>query len=127
MKNLTWFFLVGCLISSCINEVSPEDQAKIDSLDKKLVTLETGFKNGELTVAEFQEAVSGIRSDLKSIESASAMDIALYGGVGGIAGRTTLHALQAAAPFIPGPWGGVLQGLMSLLLGGSAARAKKKD
>lgn len=126
MKNIISFILIGILTAGCVGQMSAEDQATVERLDAELITLEEGLKTGEITVAEFADQVGKIREEIKNIESASAAEIALYGGLGGIGGRTVLHGLRVAVPFIPAPWGLAAQGLISLLLGGSAAGATDK-
>jgi len=130
-KNWISFMLIGILCAGCLEtNLSENDRNTLDGLNAKIKIFEDGFQSGKLTSAEFFEGVKGIKEDLGKIEKASAAEIAMYGGAGGIAGRTGLHILRALAALLPGNIGIGLTGLLSMFLGGSGGGpggGKKED
>lgn len=146
MKSLRFFifFSVAVLFAGCLSsEISPEAQAQIDAANarvEQLITYNTElvdkFNDGTLTSGEFKEAIdenSKALADAKvELEGAlgsgaSALDLLLYGGLGGVVGRTAVHAAGGLASMVPGPWGLLISTLCTGLLGGSSGKKKKVE
>jgi len=136
MKVLIPCVLVLGLMGGCAG-LTADQKARIEALgvendkaatDMSVLLLKA--KSGEASPFEIVQAVDRIKSlmdrntkEIKEIEASSSTSSTIA-ALAGLFGRTALHAVSAAIPGA-GPIGALLQGILTLLLGGSSN--KKKD
>lgn len=129
MKNWIAFIFIGMMTVGCVNALQPKDSAKVDSLDKNITVLEEGLASGKITAEQFIATVKNLKKDIGDLKDSklTVTEVLTYGGVGGIGGRTALHALRAGLTFLPGPWGALLSSMLGGLLGGSGGLKPKEQ
>lgn len=134
-----WVLVLGATVGGCVklSQASEAEVAALASANKdvaaKLAEVILKGRDGSLTANEALEAAAAFQAQMdanaKAIAEIKASESlttgGLLGAVGGIAGRSMLHALPAVGGLIPGPLGALLSLLGTVLLGGSAT--KKKD
>lgn len=132
-------FAVGfaLLVAGCAH-LTEEQKARVnvlvqenETLAKKMADLVGRAKDGNVTPLEIVAAVEEVRktmeknkSEIAEIQASGGTWSAIIGGVAGTLGRSALHAVSLAVP-ATGPWGIALQGLMTLLLGGSSTKKQE--
>ncbi len=128
--------LVLVLIGGCAG-LSSEQIARIDALSaenqkatSEMSVLLSKAKAGTITPLEVVQAMDRLRAlidsnvkEIKEIEATASKGSVIAGAIG-LFGRTALHAVSIAVPG-SGPIAAALQGLLTLLLGGSST--KKQD
>jgi len=124
-----------CLLVSGCAHLTDEQKARVnvlvqenETLARKMATLLEKAKAGEITPTEIVLAIEEVRatmeknkSEIADIQASGATWSAIIGGVAGTIGRSALHAVALAVP-AAGPWGIAIQGLLTMLLGGSATK-----
>ena len=137
MKSLLAGVLILCCMGGCAG-LSAEQTARIEAIAKenetlaiKMAALIEKAKKGEISPTEIIQAVEEVRNlmdknrtEIKSIQESATSKAAVWGGIAGLVGRTVLHGAASAIPGA-GPVAAMLQGLLTLLLGGSTTKKKE--
>lgn len=125
--------LAGCGLTSDQQKRVDALVAENEALYQKERQLAEDAKNGKVTAAQVAGAVVEITTqmkknleEIKAIKDAGNSTAAIIGAIAGTLGRSALHA---AAGMIPGgnPLLGGLQGLLTLLLGGSETKKSEVE
>lgn len=113
MRQIAVVALLGALVAGCVA------MPQFEAAQAEIAALKAQVAAGTLTPEGFEVAIKRIETALPS-----PTEMLAVGGLGGVGGRTLLHAGSIGARFLPPPFGAVVGGLLSMLLGGSAGRKK---
>jgi hypothetical protein len=127
------FMTIGCMESKADAETQAKSKEVTQSIDALQMQLGKILSNpdgiDQKAYADTMVKIADARQALVELKASGASWFTIgKGALGGVLGRTALHGVRALIiAFIPGSIGVGITSLLSLVLGGSAASAKKED